>query len=128
MLDIAALALVATALLAYVNHRFFGLPTSIGVMAGALALSLALIGLDLLGVAHGLLLYERALLRSLDFSTVLMQGMLSLLLFAGALCMSRCLFASSPSSQQRTARLHVRIIGREDQAGKQQYRATARLS
>jgi CPA1 family monovalent cation:H+ antiporter len=85
MLDIAALALVATALLAYVNHRFFGLPTSIGVMAGALGLSLALIGLDLLGVAHGLLLYEQSLLRSLDFSTVLMQGMLSLLLFAGAL-------------------------------------------
>jgi hypothetical protein len=72
MLDIAALALVATALLAYVNHRFFGLPTSIGVMAGALGLSLALIGLDALGVAHGLILYEQALLRSLDFSTVLM--------------------------------------------------------
>lgn len=85
MLDIAALALVATALLAYVNHRFFGLPTSIGVMAGALGLSLLLIGLDLLGVAHGLLLYEQGLLRALDFSTVLMQGMLSLLLFAGAL-------------------------------------------
>lgn len=85
MLDIAALALVVTALLAYVNHRFFGLPTSIGIMAGALGLSLVLIGLDSLGVAHGLLLYEQAQLRSLDFSTVLMQGMLSLLLFAGAL-------------------------------------------
>lgn len=85
MLDIAALTLVVTALLAYVNHRFFGLPTSIGVMAGALSLSLALIGLDALGLAHGLLLYEQSLLRSLDFSAVLMQGMLSMLLFAGAL-------------------------------------------
>lgn len=85
MLDIAAIALVGTALLAYINHRFFRLPTSIGVMAGALALSLMLIGLNALGVGHGLLLYEQALLRSLDFSTVLMQGMLSLLLFAGAL-------------------------------------------
>lgn len=85
MLDIAALTLVATALLAYCNYRFFGLPTTIGVMAGALSLSLALIGLDALGVAHGLLLYGQALLRSLDFSAVLMQGMLSLLLFAGAL-------------------------------------------
>jgi CPA1 family monovalent cation:H+ antiporter len=85
MLDIAALALVATALLAYVNHRFFGLPPSIGVMAGALALSLLLLGLDLMGVAHGLLIYEQSLLRSLDFSAVLMQGMLSVLLFAGAL-------------------------------------------
>ena len=85
MLDIAAIALVGTALLAYINHRFFRLPTSIGVMAGALALSLMLIGFNALGVGRGLLLYEQALLRSLDFSTVLMQGMLSLLLFAGAL-------------------------------------------
>ena len=41
MLDIAAVCLVVTALLAYVNHRFIGLPTTIGVMATALALSLA---------------------------------------------------------------------------------------
>jgi hypothetical protein len=70
MLDIAALTLVATALLAYCNYRFFGLPTTIGVMAGALSPSLALIGLDALGVAHGLLLYGQALLRTLDFSAV----------------------------------------------------------
>ncbi len=38
-----------------------------------------------LGVAHGLRQYEESLLRSIDFSDVLMQGMLSLLLFAGAL-------------------------------------------
>lgn len=85
MFDIAALTLVATAILAYVNHRFLGLPPSIGVMAGALSLSLLLIALDIVGVAHRLLAYERSLLRSLDFSAVLLQGMLSLLLFAGAL-------------------------------------------
>lgn len=85
MLDVAALALVATALLAWVNQRFFGLPPSIGVMAGALGLSLLLLGLDLIGVAHGLLLYEQGFLRRLDFSAVLMKGMLSVLLFAGAL-------------------------------------------
>ena len=85
MLEITAISLVVTAILAYLNQRFFGLPTSIGVMAAALLLSAALIGLDALGIAHGLLLYEQSLLRSLDFSNVLMQGMLSLLLFAGAL-------------------------------------------
>lgn len=85
MLDIAAACLVITALLAYVNHRFVGLPTAIGVMATALLVSLALVGLDALGVAHGLRQYEESLLRSIDFSDVLMQGMLSLLLFAGAL-------------------------------------------
>jgi CPA1 family monovalent cation:H+ antiporter len=36
-------------------------------------------------MAHGLREYEESLLRSIDFSDVLMQGMLSLLLFAGAL-------------------------------------------
>jgi CPA1 family monovalent cation:H+ antiporter len=85
MLNIAATCLVITALLAYLNHRFIRMPTTIGVMAAALALSLALIGLDAVGVAHGLRAYEESLLRSIDFSDVLMQGMLSLLLFAGAL-------------------------------------------
>jgi len=85
MLDIAAICLVITALLAYLNHRFVGLPTAIGVMAAALVLSLSLVGLSALGVAGELLQYERSLLRSIDFSDVLMQGMLSLLLFAGAL-------------------------------------------
>jgi CPA1 family monovalent cation:H+ antiporter len=85
MLDIAAVCLVITALLAYLNHRFVGMPTTIGVMAAALIFSLLLIGLDTLGVAHSLRQYEESLLRSIDFSDVLMRGMLSLLLFAGAL-------------------------------------------
>lgn len=85
MLDIAAVCLVLTALLAYLNHRFVGLPTTIGVMAISLVLSLVIVGLDLAGVSHALRSYEESLLRSIDFSEVLMQGMLSLLLFAGAL-------------------------------------------
>ncbi len=84
MFDIAVIFLVLTALLAYVNHRFIGLPTTIGVMVIALILSLALIGLEKLGYRqmHD---YEVSLLESIDFSDVLMQGMLSVLLFAGAM-------------------------------------------
>jgi CPA1 family monovalent cation:H+ antiporter len=85
VLDIVASCLVITALLAYLNHRFVGMPTTIGVMATALVFSLALVGLDALGVDYGLRQYEEALLRSIDFSDVLMQGMLSFLLFAAAL-------------------------------------------
>ena len=85
MLEVAATCLVLTALLAYLNHRFIGLPITIGVMMAALLLSLALIGLDACGIDFGLREYEASLLRSIDFSEVLMQGMLSLLLFAGAL-------------------------------------------
>ncbi len=85
MLNIAATFLVITALLAYLNHRFIRLPTAIGVMAAALVFSLALVGLNALGLAQSLHAYETSLLRSIDFSDVLMQGMLSMLLFAGAL-------------------------------------------
>lgn len=85
MLDIAAICLVVTALLAYLNHRFVRLPTTIGVMAIALGISLFLLALDALGLDHGLRQYEESFLRSIDFSDVLMQGMLSFLLFAGAL-------------------------------------------
>lgn len=84
MFEIAVVCLVLTALFAYVNHRFVGLPTTIGVMAVALLLSLGLITLDRLGFG-ALRDYEAAMLRSIDFSQLLMEGMLSLLLFAGAL-------------------------------------------
>jgi CPA1 family monovalent cation:H+ antiporter len=85
MLDISAICIVVTALLAYLNHRFVKLPTAIGVMVTALGLSLLLVALDAVGIAHALRDYEVELLHSFDFSDVLMQGMLSLLLFAGAL-------------------------------------------
>lgn len=84
-MDVPALFLVVTALLAYVNHRFIHLPGTIGVMAIALVISLAIVGLHSLGVDHGLNAFEKSLLGSIDFSDVLMQGMLSFLLFAGAL-------------------------------------------
>lgn len=84
MFEIAVICLVLTAVFAYVNHRFVGFPTTIGVMAIALLLSLGLIALDRLGFGS-LKAYETAMLRSIDFSELLMQGMLSLLLFAGAL-------------------------------------------
>ena len=85
MLDVAAFLLVVTALLAYVNHRFLRIPTAIGVMAIALFLSLVIVGLHALGLDHGLNAYEKSLLQYIDFSDVLMQGMLSFLLFAAAL-------------------------------------------
>lgn len=85
MLDIAAVCLALTAILAYLNHRFVGLPTTIGVMAIALVLSLGIVGLDALGLAHALRVAGESFLQSIDFSEVLLQGMLSLLLFAGAM-------------------------------------------
>ena len=85
MLDIAAALLVLTALLSYANQRWLKLPMTIGVMATSLALSLALVALDAIGIAGSLHAREQGLIRSIDFSELLMQGMLSVLLFAGAL-------------------------------------------
>jgi CPA1 family monovalent cation:H+ antiporter len=85
VIDLAASCLVITALLAWLNRRFVGLPSAIGLMAAAMVLSLALIALDATGIAHGPRAAEERLSRAIDFSDVLMQGMLSLLLFAGAL-------------------------------------------
>lgn len=86
MLDIAAVCLVVTALLSYLNHRFVKLPTTIGVMVIALILSLLIVGLDATGLDFlGLRAQEEAFLKTLDFSRVLMDGMLSFLLFAAAL-------------------------------------------
>ncbi|MEO8308808.1 MAG: sodium:proton antiporter [Pseudomonadota bacterium] len=77
--------LVFTAALAYLNERFLKLPMTIGVMALALGLSVLLVGFNAVGILPSMHAYEKSLLRSIDFSAVLMQGMLSLLLFAGAL-------------------------------------------
>jgi len=84
MLNIAALFLSITAFLAYLNRRFVGLPSAIGVMAIALMLSLLNMLADKLGF-HVLRVMEESFVQSIDFSELLMQGMLSLLLFAGAL-------------------------------------------
>ena len=73
------------AVLGYINHRFFGLPSSIGLtLMGALA-SLLVIGVDRLLPGSQLSGAVTDFLKSIDFHTVLMDGMLSFLLFAGAL-------------------------------------------
>ena len=84
MLTISAILLVLTAACAYVNQKFLRWPTTIGVMALALVVSLLIVILDWLGITEPRS-QERALLSSIDFADVLMEGMLSVLLFAGAL-------------------------------------------
>ena len=83
LFNILAVLITLTAFFSYINHRFIGLPVTIGVMLIALSLSLAL---NLLGIL-GLDLKDPAevLLDSIDFSKTLFQGMLCFLLFAGAL-------------------------------------------
>jgi CPA1 family monovalent cation:H+ antiporter len=80
--QLAAIVLSLTAALAYLNARLVRLPASVGLMAIALLISLALLALDQLGVDVD---RARALVDELHFSDTLLHGMLGLLLFAGAL-------------------------------------------
>jgi len=79
-----AVLITLAAAFAYINHLFIKMPMTIGLMLISLVISILLIVMDkLLGlpVSH----YAKQLVRSIDFSKVLLDGMLGLLLFAGAL-------------------------------------------
>jgi CPA1 family monovalent cation:H+ antiporter len=84
MLELVAAFICLTTLLTYVNFRFIGLPPTIGVMVTAMLFSLILQVLSLLGFP-GVEDQVRALIGQIDFGDLLMNWMLSFLLFAGAL-------------------------------------------
>jgi len=83
LFNILAILLTLSALFSYINYRYVRLPAAIGLMVIALVMSLALIGLSHVGIP----LDESAevLLHSIDLNETLLHGMLSFLLFAGAL-------------------------------------------
>lgn len=83
MINIIALLTTLAAIFSYVNHRFIKLPTTIGLMLITLLMSLGLIVSGALGL--GLEAEAKQIVSQIDFSETLMHGMLSFLLFAGAL-------------------------------------------
>ena len=85
LLNVAAVIVTLAALFGYINHRWLGLPHAIGIVIIALLASLGAIALDAIWPALALQETVRTVLANLDFHNVLMNGMLSFLLFAGAL-------------------------------------------
>jgi CPA1 family monovalent cation:H+ antiporter len=83
LVDTVSILVCLAAVFSYVNHRYIKLPHSIGLMALALAMSLAIFGLGKFEVK--LSADVLAFIRAIDFNQALMTGMLSFLLFAGAL-------------------------------------------
>jgi len=81
--EIVSLLLCLAAVFSYINYKYIKLPTTIGIMLLSLLFSLAL----LLFGEFGFTLDEQAtdLVKSIDFNEALLHGMLSFLLFAGAL-------------------------------------------
>ncbi len=83
LFNILAILITLTAVFSYVNYRYIRLPTTIGVMLIALLMSLLLNFVDSYG--FGMKQHAEKLLQSIDFDKTLLHGMLSFLLFAGAL-------------------------------------------
>lgn len=84
LLDIIALLIGLSALFGYLNHRFLGLPHTIGLVVVALAASGAVLAIDHLNPTFGIAQQVSGALSEVDFQKALMEGMLSALLFAGA--------------------------------------------
>ena len=83
--SIGAILVGLSALFGYVNHRILRLPHTIGLVVIALAASLSIIGFDLIEPSVQIGHKVTGVLRQIDFNKTLMHGMLSFLLFAGAL-------------------------------------------
>lgn len=84
IIDTIAILISLAALFSYINYRFLKIPNTIGLLAIALLMSLVIV---LAGKFGFPVLVDQAklLLKGIDFNEALMQGMLSALLFAGAL-------------------------------------------
>ena len=83
LFTVAAIVISLTALLSWVTERYSRLPHTIGVLLAALASSLVLIAFGAFGL--GPERWADMLLAQVSFDVLLMKGMLSFLLFAGAL-------------------------------------------
>ncbi len=81
LFDIIAILISLSAVFSWLNYRVLKLPTAIGLMLSALLMSLVL----QLPIFGGLEHQAEAMLASIDFDQTLLHGMLSFLLFAGAL-------------------------------------------
>ncbi|MDH3228374.1 MAG: sodium:proton antiporter [Alphaproteobacteria bacterium] len=82
---LAAALLTLSALFGYINHRWLKFPHTIGLVIIALLASLGTIAVDAAVPALNLRDTAEAILGRIDLPDTLMKGMLSLLLFAGAL-------------------------------------------
>ena len=81
--SIATILVVLSAVFGYINVRFLKLPITIGLMLITIIFTMVIVGIAQFD--DTLLLREKAFINSIDFETVLLDIMLSFLLFAGAL-------------------------------------------
>jgi CPA1 family monovalent cation:H+ antiporter len=85
LFDTVAMLLVLTACFAWFNRTILHLPSAIGLLLMGLAASLSLIAIESVLPHLQVLSGASQMLRQIDFSHALLDGMLGFLLFAGAL-------------------------------------------
>jgi CPA1 family monovalent cation:H+ antiporter len=83
--DVAALLLIAVAVLGFLNYRFLKLPPAIAMLVAGLLGGVAIVVSDQLWPRLGIAARLAPVASGVDFSTLLMKGMLGFLLFAGSL-------------------------------------------
>ncbi len=83
--EIGAFLIGLSAIFGYVNYRYLRLPHTIGLVMIALAASLVIILVEVLHPESPVLEIITGVLLQIDFYDTVMHGMLSFLLFAGAL-------------------------------------------
>ena len=81
LFNIIAIIITLSAAFSFINYRYIRLPSVIGLMVISLIVSLGIIITGSLGFSLGV----ASLIHEIDFNQTLMVGMLSYLLFAGAL-------------------------------------------
>ncbi len=85
VLDAAAVLLVIAAAFGLANHRILRLPFAIGMLVSGLLASIGVMVIDRLLPSANLADAVREAVLQVDFADAVLSGMLSLLLFAGAL-------------------------------------------
>ena len=83
--EISAFLIGLSALFGYLNHQYLRVPHTIGLVLMALAASVTVIVIDLIAPDAHVARLITDVLDQIDFHEALMHGMLSFLLFAGAL-------------------------------------------
>lgn len=83
--DAAAILIVLAATLGYANYRFLGLPSTVGLTVMGAVASILVVAVDRALPGSTLAESLTSFLGRIDFHKTLMEGMLSFLLFAGAL-------------------------------------------
>lgn len=83
-ISLLALLLTLSARFSILNHHTFRLPVTIGVLVFSLLASLLVMILNLLIPSYDLQALPRSILGAINLPTALLNGALSLLLFAGA--------------------------------------------